>query len=80
MRMTRDVELIAAAVFSDEHLEIGAIKCLADLELNADLKQHVARFEEIATHISSLPADIQFRLAEVARLGLVHLGGDAQGL
>jgi hypothetical protein len=73
MRMSRDVEIIAAAVFSGEHLELQPITCLADLDLNKELQKHVKRFEEIVVQLSSLPADIQSGLAEVAKMSFDHL-------
>ena len=73
MRMTRYVELVSAAVFSGEHHEIEPVQRLADLDLNPDLKKHVGRFEEIASHISTLPGDIQCGLAEIARMSFDYL-------
>jgi hypothetical protein len=68
MRMSRDVDLIAAAIFSAEHVELEPIKCLADLDLNPARTQHVQRFGEIVGHLQALPFDIQHRLADVAAL------------
>ena len=80
MRMSRDAELVAAAIFSAEHVEIEPIKCLADLELDPDRKQHVVRFGEIVGYIEALPYDIQGRLADVASMSfrLLDLLDDAE--
>ncbi len=82
MRMSRDAELVAAAIFSAEHVELEPVKCLADLDLNPDLKKHVERFSEIVGHVEALPFDIQQLLADVASLSfrLLEVIDDAEAI
>lgn len=66
MRMSRDVEIVAAAVFSMEKLGDIPIETLAQLELGGASQHDIERFKEIVGHIEALPVDIQMSLSAVA--------------
>jgi hypothetical protein len=70
MRMSRDVEIVAATIFSMEKLEDIPIGKLSDLELEGAPQHEIERFKQIVCHIEALPVDIQYGLSAVATLAM----------